>query len=84
VVQQLLWLAEVRIAAHTWQIDSVHMENQYVVFTYLSGQKIRALAASSGGVLRVVDGRSAYLPLGGHEMTADTVRQHVKSLLQPK
>jgi transcription-repair coupling factor (superfamily II helicase) len=82
VVEQLLGLAELRIAAHRWQIDTIHLEDQYVVFTYTSAGKIRELAAQSGGALRVVDGRSAYLPLNGSAATPADIRSRVKSLLQ--
>ena len=42
VVEQLLALAELRIAAHRWQISAIHLEDQYVVFEYASA------AADSG------------------------------------
>ena len=63
LVQHLLELAEIRIAAHRWQITSIHLEDQYAVFRYSSGRQIQQLAAASGGRLRVVDAESAYLPL---------------------
>ena len=84
VVQQLLGLTELRIAAHRWQINSIHLEDQYAVFSYTSGRLIHELAAQSGGALRVVDNRTAYLPLDGDLASPETVRQRVKSLLQPK
>jgi transcription-repair coupling factor (superfamily II helicase) len=83
LVEHLLWLAELRIAAHRWRIESIHLENQYVVFRYGSGGLIRELARQSGGRLRVVDAHSAYLPLSGNNHSPDCVRQAVKSLLQP-
>ena len=54
-VEHILWLAGLRIAAHDWQIQAIHLEDQYVVFGYASERKIHELAAQSGGVLRVVD-----------------------------
>ena len=36
LVEHLLWLAELRIAAHQWGIESIRVENQYVVFRYTS------------------------------------------------
>ena len=63
LVQHLLEMAEIRIAAHRWGITSIHLEDPYAVFQYSSARQIRQLAAASGGQLRVVDGRSAYLPL---------------------
>ena len=84
LMEHLLWLAELRIAAHRWQIESIHLEDAYVVFRYASGRRIRELAAGSGGRLRVVDSRSAYLPLSGLNRSPESIRQQVKSLLQPE
>ena len=60
------------------------VEDQYVVFSYGSAQRIRQLAASSGGRLRVVDGRSAYLPLQKEVAQPEEILHAVKSLLQPE
>ena len=82
LMEHLLWLAELRIAAHRWRIESIHLEDLYVVFRYVSGRLIRELATASGGRLRVVDTRSAYLPLEGSDRSPEAIRQQVKSLLQ--
>jgi transcription-repair coupling factor (superfamily II helicase) len=83
-VEHLLWVAELRIAAHRWGIATIHLEPPYVVFHYTSPRLIRELAAKSRGKLRVVDDKSAYLPLGGATPSADEIRRAVKSLLQPE
>ena len=83
-VERLLWLAELRMAAHRWQIGSIHVEAPYVVLSYSSAQQIRQLAARNGGRLRVVDGRSAYLPLGKGVTQPEVILREIKSLLQPK
>jgi transcription-repair coupling factor (superfamily II helicase) len=82
LVENLMEFAEVRIAAHHWQIASIHLENQYAVFVYSSARHIQQLAALSGGRLRVVDGRSAYLPLGKEVAQPELLLREVKSLLQ--
>ncbi|MGB7735052.1 MAG: transcription-repair coupling factor [Thermoguttaceae bacterium] len=82
LVQHLLLMAEIRIAAHRWQIASIHIEDCYVVFQYASPREIQRLATLSGGRLRVVDGRSAYLPLEKGVAQAETILAEVKSLLQ--
>jgi len=83
-VERLLVLSKVRIAAHQWRIRSIRMENEYVVFLYTSATHIRQLADASRGRLRVVDGQSAYLPLGKEVMQSDEILRQVESLLQPK
>ena len=82
LVEHLLWLAELRVAAHRWRIESIHVEPPYVVFRYRSGRLIRELAAQSGGRLRIVDNQSAYLPLNGEGRRPNRSARQVKSLLQ--
>jgi transcription-repair coupling factor (superfamily II helicase) len=84
LVEHLLWLAELRIAAYRWRIESIHLELPYVVFRYSSARLIRELAGQNGGRLRVVDNQSAYLPLEGDRESPESIRRQVKSLLQPK
>jgi transcription-repair coupling factor (superfamily II helicase) len=81
-VERLLVLAELRIAAYRWKINSIHKENEYVVFGYSSPAQIRSLAASSRGRLRIVDGQSAYLPIPKGITQSDQMVADVKSLLQ--
>ena len=81
-VQHLLELAQIRIAAHRWRITSIHLEDQYAVMTYASGQHIRQLAAAAGGRLRVVDAKSAYLPLQKEVASPESILGQLKSLLQ--
>jgi transcription-repair coupling factor (superfamily II helicase) len=82
VVQHLLVMAEIRIAAHRWGVRSIHLEAPYAVFRYTSAPRIRRLAESSGGRLRVVDSESAYLPLDKEVAAEETALGEVKSLLQ--
>jgi len=84
LVEYLLWLAELRIVAHRWRIESIHLELPYVVFRYHSARLIQELAEQSGGKLRIVDNKSAYLPLEGDRESPESTRQQVKSLLQPE
>jgi len=84
VVQRQLMLAELRIAAHRWQIKSIHMEDHYVVFVYTSRRRIRQLASLAGGRLRVVDEQSAYLPLDKAVTAPEAIFDQIKSLLQPE
>ncbi len=84
MVARLMLLAELRIAAHRWKIRSIHMEDEYLVFDYASSGEIRRLATTTGGKLRIVDDRSAYLPLESRLSPPDAILGRVKSLLQPK
>jgi len=82
-VQSMLSLAELRIAAARWKIDTVHREDDYLVFRYTDPRRIAELKAASGGRLRIADGRSAYLPIGKGVMDGATLLDLAKSLLQP-
>ncbi len=84
LVKRLISLVETRIAAHAWQVDSIHLEDHYAVLTYTSAPRIRQLADRSGGRLRVVDGRSAYLPLDKRVTQSEAILRELKSLLQPE
>ena len=81
-VERMLVLAELRMAAYRWKINSIHKEDEYVVFSYSSPAQIRSLADSSRGRLRIVDGRSAYLPIPKGLTQSDQIVADVKSLLQ--
>jgi len=82
LVEHLLWLAGLRIAAHQWGIESIRVENEYAVLCYTSRPRIQELSARSGGRLRIVDAHSAYLPLDGQGSQPETIRRQVASLLR--
>ncbi|HWB08351.1 MAG TPA: transcription-repair coupling factor [Pirellulales bacterium] len=84
VVERLLSRAEVAILSQAWQIDAMHLEDMYVVFIYKNRSRINELARQSGGRLRVVDARSAYLPMGKAVPPPDELYELVKSVLQPR
>ena len=81
-VERLMVLAELRIAAYRWKINSIHREDEYIVFGYSSRSEIRSLADSSRGRLRIVDNRSAYLPIPKGITQSDQMVADLKSLLQ--
>ncbi|MGE0536014.1 MAG: transcription-repair coupling factor [Pirellulales bacterium] len=80
---RLLAVQEVRVLAHGWQIDTLRIEDGYLVFEYASRPKIERLAARLRGRLRVVDRQSAYLPLTGELSSPDLLLATAKEVLQP-
>jgi transcription-repair coupling factor (superfamily II helicase) len=82
-VDRLLLLAQLRIWAHSWQIAEIHLEEGYIVFQYLHRPRIEQLAAQSRRRLRVVDDRSAYLPIGKGVVDPERVVEEIKALLRP-
>lgn len=80
-VGHLLAHARLRMQARTWVIDSIRMEEQYVVFGYLSTKLIRQLAARCEGRLRIADTRNAYLVLPQDVTTPDAILAYVEMVL---
>jgi hypothetical protein len=65
--------------AARWGIESIHQEDQHVVFTYRSRSKMDRLAKASQRQVRVVDGRSAYVSLDA--VDADGILSRVEAVL---
>ncbi len=82
-VDRMLLLAKLRIWAYGWQIESIHLEEGFIVFGYGVRRRVEQLAKKSGGKLRVVDDKSAYLPIDKGLTDSDQVISAVQSLLQP-
>ena len=83
VAGRLIELARLRIFATGWQIHSIHVEDGYLVFGFASRQRIDELKESSSQTLRIVDERTAYLPLGKAVTDGLAIYEAAKSLLQP-
>ncbi len=81
--ENLLTEAELRILAEHWGIARLHVEDEYVVLTYRSARKMEQLARRQPGWFRVVDDRTAYIPLEEKRPKAGVVAGLVKSLLRP-
>jgi transcription-repair coupling factor (superfamily II helicase) len=79
---RLLSLVEVRLLAMRWLIESIHLEDGYIVFRYRDRKTIGLLAASSKKRLRVVDDRSAYLPIRKDLTNPDSILAVIKALLR--
>jgi transcription-repair coupling factor (superfamily II helicase) len=82
-VERMLALAELKIDAAVWQLASVHLENQYLVFDYSHRGRIQQLAKRHPGKLRVVDEQSAYFPLPQRSMEPNAIIALAKSVLRP-
>jgi transcription-repair coupling factor (superfamily II helicase) len=84
LVERLLRLASIRIAAHRWGIYRIRREDAFVVMEYGNPRAIEQLAARNAGRLRVVDDHCAYLPLAKDVAQPDAILDTVKSVLQPQ
>lgn len=81
-VQQMLALTELKIDAAIWQINEIFLEDRYIVFRYSNRSRIEHLAKLCKGRLRIVDQRSAYLPMGDAKGDPSEIFSLAKSVLQ--
>jgi transcription-repair coupling factor (superfamily II helicase) len=85
----LMRLAELRLLATQWKIASIHLERSAevgssamdVVLGYRNPRRIRELADSSDGRLRVVDDASAYFRLTGQEQEPKVLYDRLRNLM---
>lgn len=81
--ERLLALTELKMDAAAWRVTSIYIENQYVVFRYENSKRIDQLARHHPGRLRIVDEKSAYLPLAQADRTPTRLLAVVQSVLRP-
>jgi transcription-repair coupling factor (superfamily II helicase) len=82
--ENLLAEAELRILAGNWRLERIHVEGEYVVFTYRDAKRIETLAKRHKGRIRIVDARKAYVPLGEDPLKTPEIVEVVRSLLRTK
>jgi transcription-repair coupling factor (superfamily II helicase) len=81
--ENLLVEAEIRIMAGAWKLERIHVEQgQYVVLTYRDRTRIEALARRHPGLVRVVDARKSYVPLGEDPVKTPEIAERVRTLLR--
>jgi len=79
----LLIEAEIRILAGAWKVERIHVEKgEYVVLTYNDRTRIEALARRHPGLVRVVDARKSYVPLGEDPVKTPEIAERVRDLLR--
>ena len=61
--ENLLVEADLRLLAERWQLERIHVEDEYAVLTYRNPKRIQALAKLHPGRVRIVDEKTAYVPL---------------------
>jgi transcription-repair coupling factor (superfamily II helicase) len=81
--ENLLTEAEIRILAGAWQIERIHVEEGlYVVLTYRDITRIEALARRNPGLVRIVDAKHAYVPLGEDPVKPPETAERIRALLR--
>ena len=81
--ENLLIETEIRIMAGAWKLERIHVEQgEYVVLTYGDRPRIEALARRHPGLVRVVDAKKAYVPLGEDPVKTPEIAERVRALLR--
>ncbi len=82
--ENLICEAELRVLAERWQLSRIHVEDEYAVLSYRSPKRIGALAKARPGEVRVVDEKTAYVPLDDERKRppGSVVAAQLKALLQ--
>ncbi len=81
-VERMLSISELKLEAAVWQINRIHREDKYLVFTYAEPTRIAQLARNTGGKLRVVDEESAYLTIPPRVTKPEEIMNVAKSVLR--
>ncbi len=82
-VERLLEIAELRLDAAVWQIDSIFLDDRFLVFKGAHSPRLEQLKRSCRLPLRVVDDRSAYLKLEEGDRNPSRLLALAKSVLRP-
>lgn len=82
--QNLITEAHLRILAEAWQIGRIHVEDEYIVLTYRSAKKIESLARRHPGLVRIVDEKTAYVPMEDKWPKGDVVAAVLKTMLEDR
>ncbi len=82
--EHLLAEAELRILAERWQLGRIHLEEEYAVLTYRSPRRIESLAKAHPSRVRLVDEKTAYVPLEEKNPRASRVSTVLRELLTPR
>jgi len=82
--RKVILLKELQILAQHWQIDSIRLEAEFAVFGYRDKNHILALAKSNQDrvPIRIVDHKSAYIPLPNSVINTEAIMLELKSVLQ--
>jgi transcription-repair coupling factor (superfamily II helicase) len=82
-VERILDRCRLKLDAAHWQLNSIHQEERYLVFGFCDRSRVQQLAKTTGGALRIVDQRSAYLTLPTEVTRPDAILEVAKSVLRP-
>ncbi len=82
--ERMLQLAQIKLEAAIWQIESIFLEDTYLGFRFSNRQRFEMLANQKNGIIRIVDDQTAYITLKSTKISPPKMLALVKSILQAK
>ena len=80
--RRMMDLVSLKVDAAVWQIESIFLEDRFLVFRYTDRARITQLAKLTHGRLRVVDAQCAYLEMDYGLADADRIYAQLRSVLR--
>jgi len=85
--EELLRLVALKLDAAFWQISAVYIEEevdqQFLVFVYTNGPRVKQLAKLRGKNFRIVDESHVYVPLPKDVSTDEELLEFARMILRP-
>lgn len=81
-VEKLLELAQIKLEAAVWQIQSIYLQDQYIGFRFGDRRRIEQLASYRNGKLRIVDQETAIATLKSAKPDSNRLLAIIKAILQ--
>lgn len=81
--EQLFRLANLKMEAAVWQIHAIGLEDDFLLFHYANRSRIEQLAGANRKLLRVIDDKSACVPLEGCDRSPESLISLAELVLRP-
>ncbi len=81
-VQRLFTLADIKLEATVWQIQTIYLQDQYLGFRFADKRRIQQLVDNNRGKLRIVDDETAFITLKSPPIDSDRLLALIKAILR--
>ena len=81
-VQRLFTLADIKLEATVWQIQTIYLQDQYLGFRFADKRRIQQLVDNNRGKLRIVDDETAFITLKSSPIDSDRLLALIKAILR--
>jgi transcription-repair coupling factor (superfamily II helicase) len=80
--ERMLARCELKLEAAIWSVQVLRTEDKYLIFEYADRARIEQLSKQSGGLLRVVDHKSAYVTIPEGWRDPDGIAELARKILR--